>query len=356
MRRCTQCLLPENYPGVRFQEEGRCTYCTRYEAKQKRAKDPSGRSQRRKAKLHQSFESYLKATRQKGTYDCLIGLSGGKDSTYLVKLFQETYGLKVLTYTCDTGFLSDVARENIASVVEKLGVAHIWCKPPPDIYRRLYASLVMRPSRKGAVRTVCPKCFALTMLVALKLSVERMIPMVVYGLSPGQLYLPGYRIPATLLMAGTLLFRIRPKTFLGISLSAEEKEWFGFSLRDVARIPDVVLPFRALEYEVGRNTETVIDAGLMKRGNENPLITNCYVNLLMMDLDYRQLGYNPYAWEFSQLLRERKLPLEEWRAIDDRMAQEIRDGVFEREKIDAVLDQLGLREAYARIVRNTAHG
>ena len=98
------------------------------------------------------------------------------------------------------------------------------------------------------------------------------------------------------------------------------------------------MPFQALDYDITRNTDAIIEMGLIERGKESPVLTNCLINLAMMEQDFQQLGYNPYAGEFSQLFREGQLKKDEWLAVDEA----IRTGTFERETIDRVRGELGL--------------
>lgn len=340
MKRCTNCLLPETYPRVQFDEAGRCNVCEKYDRKKATTdSEPSRRAVARKARLKRRMDSLLARKRGKGEYDCLVGFSGGKDSTFLLHLFSQVYGLRVLAYTVDTGFLSGVAHENVTRTLEKLGVDHVWVRPAPELYRRLYSKYLKRPSRWGSVYSVCSRCFHITGLVALRLAVDKRIPIVVYGLSPGQLkFFPGFRIPRWLLGTVAVLFKWFPRFFLGVSPSKEEKAELDIPFGGLGKMPDVILPFQALDYDIRRNTEAIIEMGLIERGKESPLLTNCLVNLAMMEQDTQQLGYNPYVGEFSQLFREGQLKKEEWLAVDEA----IRTGTFEREKIDRVRAELGL--------------
>jgi hypothetical protein len=285
------------------------------------------------------MDSLIERKRGQAEYDCLIGFSGGKDSTFLLHLFSQVYGLRVLAYTVDTGFLSDVAQENVSRTLEKLAVDHVWVRPSRELYRRLYAKYLSRPSRRGTVYAVCARCFHITGLVALRLAVAKRIPIVVYGLSPAQLpgFL-GFRISKWVLAVVSLLFKWFPNPLLGVSPSKEEKADIDVPYRDLGKMPDVILPFKALDYDIERNTDAIIEMGLIERGKESPLLTNCQVNLAMMEQDFQQLGYNPYAAEFARLFREGQLQKEEWLAVDEA----IRTGTFEREKIDRVRAELGL--------------
>src|SRR4030042_131921 len=96
-RRCTRCLLPETFPDITFDEDGVCNYCVEYLEKGK--KTPRWQTLREKR-----VERLIEKSRNKGDYDCLVSYSGGKDSTYLLYVLKEKYGLNVLAYTCNTGF------------------------------------------------------------------------------------------------------------------------------------------------------------------------------------------------------------------------------------------------------------
>lgn len=71
-------------------------------------------------------------------YDCVVGLGGGKDSSYIIHRLKNHYGANVLAFTCDNGFLNDYALDFIRTVVDGLGVDHLWVKLPDELLRRLY--------------------------------------------------------------------------------------------------------------------------------------------------------------------------------------------------------------------------
>lgn len=59
---------------------------------------------------------------RRGDYDCIVGISGGVDSSYLLYLITEKYGLRPLAVTLDNGWSSEIAVENIKKLTESLGV------------------------------------------------------------------------------------------------------------------------------------------------------------------------------------------------------------------------------------------
>jgi len=76
IKRCKRCILPESLPSVKLDKNGICNHCNTYDRLFSNWKDV--KSQRKK-----EFEDLLEwAKRLNRNYDCLILLSGGKDSTY----------------------------------------------------------------------------------------------------------------------------------------------------------------------------------------------------------------------------------------------------------------------------------
>jgi len=134
VRRCVRCVMPQNYPGVSFDKAGVCSFCHYFEAHWSPWIGSVEERARSEARLRQIFDS---AKRKNKDYDALVGISGGKDSSYCLYLCKEVYGLKVLTFTKDGGFLSDDARERIEQLVKIFDVPHIYCHDPlaPELSR-----------------------------------------------------------------------------------------------------------------------------------------------------------------------------------------------------------------------------
>jgi glucosamine--fructose-6-phosphate aminotransferase (isomerizing) len=111
--RCSKCLLPETFPFIQYDHEGVCNYCKNYVLKDR-------------SKNRQNFINNLESFKSvKGSANCIVPFSGGRDSTYSIHFITKELGLKPLAYTYDWGMVTDLARRNIARVCGKLGIEHV---------------------------------------------------------------------------------------------------------------------------------------------------------------------------------------------------------------------------------------
>lgn len=173
VRRCKQCLLSENYPGVHFDQEGVCNTCHQFDTYQEKAlqyfRTPSDLAQlMTEAKQHNNSD-----------YDCMLLYSGGKDSSYVLYRLVEM-GLKVLAFTFDNGFISKAAFDNIKRQTDKLGVDSI-------ISTTEYMDEIFIESLNSD-STVCSGCFKSLTAISTQLAEEKGINVIVTGLSRGQIF------------------------------------------------------------------------------------------------------------------------------------------------------------------------
>lgn len=127
VRYCTRCLYPDSKPDLKFDARGVCSACVGYE--NRKAVD----WERRKAEFATITERYR--SRSGSNYDCIVPVSGGKDSTYqVVRLLQQ--GLNPICVTAMTDSLSELGRRNLENTA-KLGVDHIAVTLNPVVRRRI---------------------------------------------------------------------------------------------------------------------------------------------------------------------------------------------------------------------------
>ncbi len=127
MRYCTRCLLPDTKPDLSFDHRGVCNACQNYE--NRKAVDWDSR---RKG-LQAIFEKYR--SKDASRWDCIIPVSGGKDSHFQVIKALEL-GMNPLCVTASTCDLSDVGRKNIENI-KNLGVDYVEFTINPVVRRKL---------------------------------------------------------------------------------------------------------------------------------------------------------------------------------------------------------------------------
>lgn len=143
-KRCTLCILPSSYPGIEFDHKGVCSYC---HAEMRNR--PLLKHKKDKADLDKIVLAH-KGKNPK--YDAVVGLSGGKDSTYVAYYLKKEYGLKILGFNYDIGYRSSYAIRNLETVADKLDMDIITIRPKKSFLMRLFAHFLRT---RGEFCSVC---------------------------------------------------------------------------------------------------------------------------------------------------------------------------------------------------------
>jgi tRNA(Ile)-lysidine synthase TilS/MesJ len=107
--RCSRCALPDKTPKITFDQNGVCNYCHSYEKI-----DYQGEP---------ALLEILGSLKKKGKkYDCMVGLSGGRDSTYVLLKLVKDYNMKVLAINYKNPFTVSQAKTNIKNATKRLNV------------------------------------------------------------------------------------------------------------------------------------------------------------------------------------------------------------------------------------------
>lgn len=346
MSHCQRCLLPSAVPDADLDSSGLCVHCREYGQV-----DHQGLERLRQSRAR-DLEQALENCRGRGAYDCLVNLSGGKDSCYLLYRLKHDYKLNVLAFTTDMN-VPEVAWDNIRRTVSQLDVPHVVYTPPREFYRKMFRFLLQNQEARGAVRSVCYVCAPLFEGYALQLAVEKKIPLVVAGYSPGQ---PEpdrmeYEFSRELLCSTDWT----PPELRDSGLFSErELRLFWNPLAYPARteFPRYLAPFHAWPYNQEETMRAVVRLGLISSSKHaSPVHSNCPVNWLLMYSDLKHLGYNPYAPEFSRLIREGKANRGYWRIVGRIVDFMIRRRVFLGKNVRRSLKWLGLETSDLRITR-----
>ena len=116
-RVCTRCIMDTSDPEIEFDEAGVCNHCHDYERRVEAEVYPGVKGRQQLAKV----VAQIKREGEGKKYDCILGLSGGVDSTYVAYVTKQL-GLRPLAVHLDNGWNSEISVRNIENIVTILGI------------------------------------------------------------------------------------------------------------------------------------------------------------------------------------------------------------------------------------------
>ncbi|MDE1818494.1 MAG: N-acetyl sugar amidotransferase [Thaumarchaeota archaeon] len=173
MKYCLRCCYPENTkPFIIFDEKGVCSGCRTFEKRSLETIDWNAR----KEELKQILDSYKEKARKDGSpYDCIIPVSGGKDSHYQTYLMTQVYKMKPLLVAYNHGYNTKIGVRNLTNLVEKFGCDLIRYTTNPQTARKISLYMLKK------VGDITWHYHAGIMTFPIQASVKYKIPLIVWG-------------------------------------------------------------------------------------------------------------------------------------------------------------------------------
>ncbi len=304
-RICTTCVLPAGYPGIDFDANGVCSFC-RDQIIEKTDPDVVVQAARECREL-------VERVRGSAEYDAVLCFSGGKDSTYALKLAVEKYDLRVLAFTMDHGFLSSSTAQSIRAVVGALEVDHVSFSPAPSVFSRImrvsYVENLYGRATARRISTGCQSCISIVNNMALKLALEKGIPLIVAGFTLGQ-------IPANSITYQNnyeFLRESRARSLRMLQAHSGERilPYLTIDQQTIARVTDYPYTLNLLAAEPDLTEHRIIreirSLGWVPPQDVDGCSSNCRLNVLNNAVHEHTFGYNPYVLELSSLIRSGQL-------------------------------------------------
>ncbi|MHC1726036.1 MAG: hypothetical protein AB9866_08545 [Syntrophobacteraceae bacterium] len=354
MKTCSRCMLPENYRAISYDEYDVCNYCRTYDELRPRLEDFDH--------LGKLFQECIDGARGKAEYDALVGISGGKDSSYLVYSLKANYGLKILTVTVDNGFLTDFARKSLERVVQSLGVDHFFHTPQWSMFRECY---------RATTRTrglPCLACGQVGYASLYKLALERGIPLAIHGRTRAQMFrdlTAGSKDPVIPCISSnlappdpqnirTLGSRITEQIdsfldqiFVGKEERAPAQREFGIDeeqFRNAACVPDWIAYFLYHPYDEEALKRTLEEKTAWQRPEHDVSLGHydCFIHDAAEYLCHHSLGSSLLAIELSTAVRIGEMTREQAQArlLEERCIQE-----YPEASMKVLQDRLGITTA-----------
>ena len=321
---CKKCGLPSNYPNIHFDENGICDLCSSFETYQKNVNHYFKDLEMLKVIMQDA------RARKRGKYDCMMLLSGGKDSSYALAQLVDL-DLEVLAFTLDNGYISDEAKANIKTVVDALGVDHIYGST--QYMNEIFVDSLKRFSN------VCNGCFKALYTLSTQKALDLGIPVIFTGLSRGQFFETRLTeelfrkkkfeiedIDKIILDARKAYHRIPDAVskYLNVSMYESDDVFDKVHFIDFYRYCDVSMNELMTYLRERLNWIRPADTGRS---------TNCLINDLGIFMHKKERGYHNYAFPYSWDVRMGHKKRDE--AID-----ELNDEIDEKE-IKDMLKEIG---------------
>jgi tRNA(Ile)-lysidine synthase TilS/MesJ len=261
-----------------------------------------------KKKYEQKFTKLLATARKQASYDVLMAYSGGKDSTYTLDILVNRYGLRVLALTFDNTFISQQAFLNMTRVCDALGVDHLILRPGRDMLRHIFRVAsrdeLYSPKTLERASTICTSCVGLLKAIMLRTAIEKGIPFMGFGWSPGQA-----PVQASVMKTNASLMKETQKAIHGplhkiagdtinpYFVTAEQ-----FSTPE--KFPWNIHPLAFLDYNEEKIIERNNRIGWQKPDDTDPNSTNCLLNAFANQVHRRKYDFHPYVWEIANMVRD----------------------------------------------------
>ncbi len=166
MQYCVRCCMPASNEGVHFDEMGICLACRSSE--QKIHIDWNERERQ----LRQILEHYKGLGND---YDCIVPISGGKDSTFQLYVITQVYRMRPLAVTFSHNWFTETGKYNLQNALEKFNVDHVQFTPNRALINKLARESLLK------IGDSCWHCHAGVGAFPLQVAVRYRIPLLVWG-------------------------------------------------------------------------------------------------------------------------------------------------------------------------------
>lgn len=344
MKYCKRCLQQDTRPGIVFDDEQICFAC-RYE-ESKATIDWAAREAELKAIADEAKEE---AKKRGNIYDCVIGVSGGKDSTFQAVYAKEKLGLNPLLVNCMPDEITEVGNKNINNL-NNLGFDIISIRPNPRV-----AKLLARKSffERGNIIAASEYClWASAYIMAEKFN----IPLIIQGenaaLTLGTAKNQDTSGDAFSVVQLETIRGASVDSFVDLSNNITEKELFFYKIPDVDAmkakgVKAVFLQYYAKEWSQVGNADFAIARGLTGRTDDlhdlgryrRYTALDCDLQIVNQMIKYLKFGFGYATDEVCYDIREGRLSRE-----DGKWYVNEYDGLCGQKYIDATCKYLSITE------------
>ena len=301
MKYCQRCVQPNTRPGVVFDESGICMAC-RWEEEKEQIDWGERESQLGE------IAKWAKAN--SNGFDCIVGVSGGKDSHFQAFYARDELGLKCLLVNCAPDNITEVGRQNLENLVQR-GFDMVSFRPNPKVMRR-----VTKKAFYEYGNPVKPSEYPLY-AVTYQAAIAFKIPLIIQGENPaitlgiGDMEKNGN---AWSIRHHNTLAGCNTDNWVGDGI--EERDLLFYQFPEVHSIVAVYLNYYVEEWGFNHNTAFAVMRGLRGRPEHDPALmgrissyssTDSDMQIVNQMLKYYKFGFGFVTDEVCYLIREGQL-------------------------------------------------
>ena len=345
MRYCKRCLQPDTRPGIVFDDEQICFAC-RYE-ESKATIDWAARE----AELRGFAEEAKAEAKKRGNiYDCIIGVSGGKDSTFQAVYAKEKLGLNPLLINCMPDEITEIGRKNINNL-NNLGFDIISIRPNPIVAKKLARKSFFERGNIIAASEYC--LWASSYIMAVKFN----IPLIIQGENAALTLGAAKNQEATgnafSVMQLETIRGASVDSFVDLSNNITEKDLFLYKIPTVEEMQEkgiraIFLQYYTREWSQVGNADFAVARGLTGRSGDlhdlgryrRYTALDCDLQIPNQMIKYLKFGFGYATDEICYDIREGRFTRE-----DGKWYVNEYDGLCGQQYIDAACKYLSITEA-----------
>lgn len=172
LKYCSRCCMPETNEGMQFDSLGICLACRSSE--QKMHIDWN----KRRGMLEKILDHYKSVSGS--NYDCMVPISGGKDSFFQLHVIKNVYKLHPLAVTASHNWFSEAGKRNLTKCIETFNIDHIMFTPSREAVNK------MARASLEAIGDACWHCHTGVSSFPLSVAIKFGIKLLIYGESPAE--------------------------------------------------------------------------------------------------------------------------------------------------------------------------
>ncbi|WP_113675589.1 7-cyano-7-deazaguanine synthase [Vallitalea guaymasensis] len=330
---CNRCGLHSNIPGVTINSDSICELCTTYE------KDQVYEKRFRKVLTHKMNKLFKEVKERNHMYDAVVLFSGGKDSTYLLKLAKEKYQLRVLAVSIMHPVVNNVSEKNMHDVTKKMGIDHIQFYIQENVYKKAIRKGLLENEKYELDEFFgCTICSFFHYWIPIKMAMKMNIPIILEGSDLGQsgrpLYTEGNQIKHNIKKGYKPYGKIHDliADVLGEEYKGSIYDYDSVELMS-DNYPTIISPFTFTDYDYNKTLNEIEEMGL-NSNKFNKIYTNCSLLPFISYFTIKKYECVPYVKQYASEIRRQEPVLMQLKTEND-----TNNKVLDKDNIMKIMDE-----------------